>query len=397
MTTPMLLRQPPLSPARAALWRMAGRHAFFGLVPVGFTLYICWFAGVHHAFAVDFHYAFWPAGREILRGASPYVATTSPLVRAGVAFVYPAPGGLVFAAFAWLPHVVGDVAFTALSLGAALGALWILGVRDWRLYGLALLWPPVISGWQTANVSLVIAFGVAAVWRLRERPIASGVTLALLVSVKVFVWPLGLWLLATRRYAVLAWTVGATVMVNVFAWAVLGFNQIHAYASLVGAVTKIEERMAYTPMALAMHLGASVGVARVAGVVLAAVAAAYCLVYGRRNREESSLLLAVAVSLLATPIVWRHYFALLIVPVAIARPRFSAVWLLPLVLFPCPVTTPSLWQLSLALAAVASVVAVLLLRPRRVGNLPKVAAAGRERRVVLGLPWRLRWEASKSS
>jgi hypothetical protein len=303
----------------------------------------------------------------------------------------------VFAAFAWLPHVVGDVAFTALSLGAALGALWILGVRDWRLYGLALLWPPVISGWQTANVSLVIAFGVAAVWRLRERPIASGVTLALLVSVKVFVWPLGLWLLATRRYAVLAWTVGATVMVNVFAWAVLGFNQIHAYASLVGAVTKIEERMAYTPMALAMHLGASVGVARVAGVVLAAVAAAYCLVYGRRNREESSLLLAVAVSLLATPIVWRHYFALLIVPVAIARPRFSAVWLLPLVLFPCPVTTPSLWQLSLALAAVASVVAVLLLRPRRVGNLPKVAAAGRERRVVLGLPWRLRWEASKSS
>ena len=375
-----------ISSSRAKVWSLAAQHACLGLVPVGFTLYICLVAIRHHSFAIDFHYAFWPAGRAVIHGLSPYVSTNSPLVRDGVAFVYPAPGALLFAAFAWMPRVAADIAFTMISLAAAIGVLAILRVRDWRLYGLALLWPPVISGWQTANLSLLIALGIAAAWRLRDRPAASGVTLGLIVSLKVFVWPLALWLLATRRYAALGWGVATTVVVNLVSWAVLGFSQLHAYESLVGAVTKVEEKTAYTPLALLWHLGASVTVAQLAALLLAAVAAVYCVLYGMRGRESSSLLLAIAVSLLATPIVWRHYFALFLVPLAIARPRLSPAWLLPLALMPTPVTTPTMWQLIVTLTAIALVLVALLRNP-----------AADERGARIALSWgRLRGSSARA-
>ncbi len=42
-----------------------------------------------------------------------------------------------------------------------------------------------------------------------------------------------------------------------------------------------------------------------------------------------SISLAVLAAMLGSPIVWPFYYALLLVPLAIARPRFSALWLLP--------------------------------------------------------------------
>src|SRR5437588_2752224 len=181
-----------LSERRKTVWQTAARHGCFAMLPLGLTAYVWWFAAVHHSFAVDFNHAFWPAGRMVLDGNSPYVATSSALIKQGVAFVYPAPGAALFAGFAWLPHAIAAVLFTTLCICGALGVLWMVGVRDWRLFGLVLLWPPVISGWQTANLSLIIAFPPAAAWRLRARPMASGLIVGLLVSVKVFAWPLGI-------------------------------------------------------------------------------------------------------------------------------------------------------------------------------------------------------------
>jgi hypothetical protein len=356
----------PVASRRLAVWGLAAQHALFAVVPVVFTLYMCAYSAGHHAFAIDFHNAFWPAGRRVLDGLTPYVGPRSAAVTTGVAFVYPAVGALFFAGLAWIPHTTADVLFTVASLAAALGALRMLGVRDWRLYGLAALWPPVLSGWQTANVSLLLVLGIAAAWRLRDRPLAAGALVAVVVSLKVFLWPLGLWLLTTRRYAALAWAVAIGVPMNAIAWAVLGFDQLHAYVVLAKAVTKVEEATAYTPLALALHLGFSRTAAEALGIAIAAAAAVLCLRAGRRDRDASALLLSIAVCLLATPTVWRHYFALLIVPLAIARPRLSPVWLLPVAMYLCPVISPLMWQLCLALGVLALVVAILLRDPTSV-------------------------------
>ena len=53
-----------------------------------------------------------------------------------------------------LPPGVADWLATALVLATLVAALWLLDVRDWRIYGVVLLWPSVIEAIQTANASL---------------------------------------------------------------------------------------------------------------------------------------------------------------------------------------------------------------------------------------------------
>jgi Glycosyltransferase family 87 len=357
-------------PSRARLYSLAAQHAFFGLVPILFTAYVAYIAVDAHSFAVDFHYAFWPAGQRVLHGVSPYVSPSSPQVGEGIAFVYPAVGATLFAVLALIPHGLADALFATANLAAALATLRVLGVRDWRLYGLVALLPAVISGWQTANVTLLFVLATAVAWRHREHPLVAGALVAAVVSVKLFMWPLGLWLLVTRRYAALAWTIALGVLMNALAWGLLGFGELHRYSQLVHAVGRAEERSAYTLMGLGMQLGAGRTTAYAVGLSVAGCAALACALAGRRRHDQSALLLSIAVCLLATPIVWRHYFALLIVPLAIARPRLSAVWLLPLVLHACPVIGPLTWQLLLALASSGTVLAVLLRWPAQPPRLP---------------------------
>jgi hypothetical protein len=351
---------------RAAVYATALSHGLFGLVPVIFTAFFMYAAIRAHAFAVDFH-GHVPAGLRILHGLSPYPDPHSPAVLldgrpgAGVeTMLYPAFGALLYAPFALLPHVAADVIFTLLTLAAVPLTLHLLGVRDWRLYGLVFLWPPVVSGWQTANVTLLLGLGVAALWRHRDRAWIAGLILAALVSVKLILWPLALWLLATRRYAALAYMFVAGIALNAAAWGILGYNELPRYLHVLRAVDNAAAGRAYSTVSLARHVGASSAVATTVGVVIATLAALACFAVGRRGRDRDSFAMCVGVALLATPIVWLHYFALLLLPLALLRPRFGPLWLAPLVLIVCPPTGPASWQIELALSVTAALIVVPL-------------------------------------
>ena len=65
---------------------------------------------------------------------------------------------------------------------------------------------------------------------------------------------------------------------------------------------------------------------------------------------------------------WLHYLVLLLVPLAIARPRFSLIWLLPVLLWVSP--KPGYaegFQTFLPGVAAAILLAVLLVRQRARG------------------------------
>ena len=90
----------------------------------------------HHNLAIDFESALWPAGHRGLAGLTPYASPHSSAATHGFAFVY-----------------------------------------------LTLMWPAVINGWQTANVSLPLAFGTASAWRSRNRPLIARLTVGVIVSI----------------------------------------------------------------------------------------------------------------------------------------------------------------------------------------------------------------------
>jgi hypothetical protein len=319
-------------------------------------------------YAGDFHYSFWPAGQRLLHGESPYVDPGSPDIARAIAFVYPAVGALLLAPLALIPRELADALFAGVNLAAVILTLRILGVRDWRLYGVVLACLPVCSGWIVGNVTLLLGLGVAVAWRYRARPMVAGLVVALLVSVKLFLWPLALWLLATRRYAALAWATAGGVALNAIAWAVLGFDELDRYIRLMRALTAAEQDVGYSLVGLLIRGGATHGAAYGLALAAAAGCGLACLTVGRRGSELPAMALAIAVSLLASPIVQVHYFALLIVPLAVARPRLGAAWALPVAMWLC--LKPEPWQVAVALSLTAAMVGVVCgSRPAAVARL----------------------------
>jgi hypothetical protein len=316
----------------------------------------------HPHFGGDFHVAFWPAGDRILDGLSPYVDPSSPQVAKATAFVYPAPAAVLFAPFALLERDLADAIFVALQFAAVALALVVLNVRDWRVYGAAYLWAAVASGWLTGNVTLTLVLAVAAAWRWRDRPVVAGALVGLVVAFKLFLWPLGLWLLGTRRYLALGWAIATGAVLNLVGWAVLGFDELDRYQRLVHALVDAMQNRGYTLMSLTRDLGAGRGSGYIIAIAIGLGCAVACVVNGRKGRDASALTLAITIALLVTPLVWIHYFALFLVPVAIASPRLGPLWLLPLAYWLCVAGAkrPETWQLLVAIGVTGALVYAVL-------------------------------------
>jgi hypothetical protein len=256
--------------------------------------------------------------------------------------------------------------------GAVLATLWALDVRDWRCYGLVLLWPPVISAIQTGNVTLWLGLAAALAWRFRDRLVAPAVSIGVTLAVKFFLWPLVVWLAATRRYvsAVLSSVVGAGLLL--LSWAAIGFAGMADYPDLVRRLEETVGEDSYTLYIVGLDLGLPSAVARAAwlGVGLALLAAV--LLVGRRGGERSAFVLAIAASLALTPIVWLHYFALLVVVVAVARPRLGFFWFVPLAMVITPGSGhPTPFETAATLAVAAATIALAL---RAIADVARVPA-----------------------
>jgi alpha-1,2-mannosyltransferase len=342
-------------------------------VLVSVWLFVSYYSA--HQFAVDFQHDFWVAGFRVLHSLSPYDYTRHQIM-AGVSFPYPATGALMFVPFSLLPAGVSALIFVGMLLTACVSALYMLNVRDWRIYTLIFLWGPVISAWQTANVTLLLVCGTAAVWRYRNSPVVAAVLTGLMLSVKPVVWPLLLWLLITRRVRAAAYGLALALALNAVSWAALGFGQLAAWWHLLALQTDVLYRQGYGLPALAGHFGAGRSAGTVLQFVVTGALVMGCLSLGRRYREREALTLAVAAMFASSPLVDNHYFALLMVPLALARPYLSRAWLVVLfALWLCPVTGAAGWQVILAWVILGAVTAWLV---RENAMLPETGiAAGR--------------------
>jgi hypothetical protein len=315
---------------------IAAQHLLFGLVPIVVTAGLIAFEFKVHAVAVDFRSAYYPAAVRLLHGRSPYAVTHHEILN-GYAFVYPALSAVVFGPFALVSRIAGQLLYTAICIACVPATLRVLNVRDWRVFGITLLWMPVYAGWLSANLTLPLTLLIAVAWRYRDRPWVAGLVTAAAISLKPFVWPLGLWLLATRRWRAAGYALIWGLALNLVAWGVVGFNEIHAYLRLSGKVTDALWRSGYSVLAVAHHLGFGRGAADVLLLAVAAAAGLGVVYVGLfRHQEREAMVLAVLLMLVASPLVWTHYFALLLVPLALTRPRLAAIWAAPILIWICP-------------------------------------------------------------
>jgi Glycosyltransferase family 87 len=338
----------------AATLKRLGSVALLGVLPavVVATLFaVAWSDG---AAGIDFG-QFYYAAEAILRGEDPYAGSTGPEAPWGGEYPYPPLPGLVAMPLTVFSVDTASLLVMATLLVAVLAVPLVLGVTDWRCYGLLLLWPPVISAIQTGNMTIPLALVAAFVWRFRDRTLPSSALVGFTMGLKLFFWPLCIWFAATRRFAAaLLGAVFGVVLLGA-SWAVIGFKGLLEYPDLLRRLDDAVGADSYTLYIVGLDLGLPSSVARGVWLTVGAALLVAVVLVARRGDERSAFMLAIAAALALTPIVWLHYFALLVVVVALAQPRLGVLWALPLGMVVTPGSghpTPFETAATLAIAAV---------------------------------------------
>jgi Glycosyltransferase family 87 len=319
--------------------RTAAEATFFVLVPIFAPMMIvAYLVGAYHphpgyvdgiyfpdgGFLFDLH-VMWKAGHDVVTGHSPYP------------FVYPAPAAFLMVPFGALPWKVAVVAYTLVLIGAVVLALRLLRVRDWRCYGAVLACVPLTSSVTIGTLSPLLLLATAAAWRYRDRRLLVALAIVGAVVTKLFLWPLVIWLVATRRIKTAATTVVLGIVAVFGCWALLGFDGLRDYPHRIGRTAGLEQAKSFSPFALARAVGFSTTAAHVF-LVLATIAALAAIVLLARGADgdRRSFVAAVVAGLALSPIVWLHYLVIVFAPIAVYRRRLSIAWVLPLVFWLYP-------------------------------------------------------------
>jgi hypothetical protein len=356
----------PISLDSAARWRFAFKRAGTHSLLIWPPLAIAWLFVIDlhkHAVAFDFHHAYLPAARAVLAGDSPYPPATIAAFFPRTAFIYPPLTAWLAAPFTVLPPLAADVLVSLLAIAGVIGVLLLLGVRDWRCHMIAFLWVPVYSAIQTGNVTVLLTLGLALAWRFRSRTVALAAAVGFLLALKLFFWPLLVWLVATRRLRAAGAALVTAAVLIVVPWAGIGFAGMTGYPHLLRVLTEAERADQYTIQAL-LARGVSWRLAELVGIAIGLTALAFAARLGRYD-ERKSFVLTIAAVLLLSPIVGLHYFTFLLIVLALYTPRFGWTWVLPLFLWVGPqVGQAADWRTAAVLMLAAATVALAIRRPQ---------------------------------
>jgi Glycosyltransferase family 87 len=269
--------------------------------------------------AWDFHHELYPQAKVMLDGRNPYPkGDFEPLV--GSNHVWPPAAAALVAPLTPLPAGAADVVMALVGLACMGLAVWLVGVHDWRIYGVLALWPPVFIEPRLSHLTPFVMLLAALAWRVQRSTYRSGVYVGAAVALKLFVWPLAVWLASQRkrRATLLALSIAGCSLLLV-----LPFTGLDDYVNALRRVSAAYDQDSYTVFGLIVQSGGTVALAH-------AITVAFTAALAIGTWRYRSFALAVATSLVASPIVWLDYFALAAIPLAVARPRLAPLWFVPL-------------------------------------------------------------------
>jgi hypothetical protein len=327
---------------------------------------------------LDFNGDLYLAGTRILHDVNPYqprtLAAEAALIRAGGTLQttsfprHPAPVLVAAVPLSLLPRVAADIVFLAASLVAVILGLWMVGVRDWRCIAVAVVSAPAAWGVLLGNLSPLLMLGGACAWRWRAHVWRPAAVVAAMILSKVFVWPLAVWLLATRRLRAVAALALLAVVGAIAGWAVISFDGLTDYPQMLLNIATIGERRGCSLVAVLMSVGLPAEAARIGALACAGALLALAAKVARRpDGDRHAFGLAVMACLTATPIVWAHYLVLLYLPIALLSPRLSGLWFVPMIagiMYPGPAPHSEVIS-ALPSLAVELVIIVRLCAPLR--------------------------------
>ncbi len=158
--------------------------------------------------SADFHHEIYPQAKLMLEGRNPYPPPDfDPTVAAN--YIWPPLVAYLATPLTALPLGAADIVMLVLGLVCMAAALWLVGLRDWRVYGLVALWPQVAGEMRVSHLTAPLCLLLALAWRSRDRRLAPGAAIGFATALKFLVWPLGVWLASRGRHAATLFAAGS--------------------------------------------------------------------------------------------------------------------------------------------------------------------------------------------
>jgi alpha-1,2-mannosyltransferase len=282
----------------------------------------------------DFRVAYFPAAQAIVDGESPYpAAPNDPALDEKTVYAYPPQLAFLITPLTPFSVNVAVVVAVVASLVALFGALALVGVRDVRCYAVVVIWGTGWNALEMANVSALLTLFLALAWRFRATIWPLAATLGVMVSTKLFLWPMLVWAVATRRVRTAGLAILLGFAVTIATWAMIGFAGMREYPDLL---SRVASQDSYSVQAMVDALGLGSEVAYAVTILVGGGLLATCFAFARRADDQRAFIVGLAAAFAMSPVVWLHYLVMLAVPLGIARPRLSPIWLLPMLLWVSP-------------------------------------------------------------
>lgn len=319
----------------ACVGRLAGGAVWTQLLVACASALLVWALFVRTVDPADL-FVFLRAGQAVAHGFSPYVDPSSASLWSGHAFVYPSLVAWVFVPLGAVSIAAAGLLFYLGSVVALVAVVKLLGAPRGGAVPimLTLTAEPVVRGLQLGTLNVWLLLGLSLAWRYRERGLVVVAALTAVVVAKLFLLPMLVWLLLTKRTR----SAVATAALSAAAVAVscaLADLSVGSFARMLSLLSLHEGPHSSSLTAIAEHLGAGHGLATAAALVAAALIVGAGALRFRRSGNEAYLFCAcVLASIAVSPIVWSHYFTLLVLIPLILRWRtrslvlaWCATWL----------------------------------------------------------------------
>lgn len=332
----------PASALAAAIgrptWLVATRNILqlmvLGVAPLAFGVLVIYAEAKLGLLGFDFKGTIWHPGREILAGHSPYPPPLASEMNSGNPSVYPPVALLLALPYAALPFAVAYSAWTATLAAGVVLTLRILRVRDWRLYTVALGSCPIVFGLALGNIVLLLLPLAACAWRYRDDVRWAGLAVGLAIALKLVLWPMLFWFVASRRWRAAFIAATSAVVSTGMAWAMLGFDGFRDYPRLLAVNDDLYADHSWSLLAGGVGLGLPLSAASATAWLLglALLALGFVLIK-RPDGDRRTFCIIIVASLALLPIVWPASLALLLVPLSLASRSLDRLWLLFLALW----------------------------------------------------------------